>query len=274
MKSYRSLAIGALGMLAFHHALAQQTPPSQLPLLIIGASYANASTPYNNGTAPLGGVSVNLGSYLSLGNALAANHRLPGYVINEAQAGATTFARLSCSPATGTCGPAAWDSYQTQLERAISRVAIPPTFSQLNAKYVVIVKGNDCLHADAFGIPQSQSQPCTLNDMNATIDRQIAVGQYALDHGLTPIFDIMPRYEDLDLPLFRARANLQWVISEADYNMFRDQNRMRIAQELPRSIVLDMWKDFVHAADGLHPNDATNRGAAEIIAKALQKREH
>ena len=30
---------------------------------------------------------------------------------------------FSCAPGAATCGPAGWDSYQTQLERAIARVA-------------------------------------------------------------------------------------------------------------------------------------------------------
>ncbi len=269
MNVLRTLVAGALSLTAFHGAVAQQLP-SQLPLLIIGASYAEAKTPFANGTAPLGGAAVQLGSYLSLGNALVRNHKLPGHVINEAQAGATSFARPSCAPGASTCGPAGWDSYQTQLERAIARVAVPPALTTLNAKYVLIIKPNDCMHADAFGIPQSLAQPCTLADMNASVDRMLAAGRYAVERGLTPIYDVMPAYDALDLPLFRTRYGLQWVIGEADYNEFRTLHRTRIQNELPEAIVLDIWKDFVHLGDGLHPNAETSTHAANIIAKKLQ----
>jgi hypothetical protein len=268
MKILSTLIVGALGFMPFQAVVAQQLP-SQRPLLLIGASYAEAKTPYINGIAPLGGIAVGFGSYLSLGSALVRNNKLPGYVITEAQAGATSFDRLYCAAGAATCGPARWDGYQTQLERAISRVAIPPTFNALNAKYVVIVKPNDCLHADAFGVPQSESQPCSVADMNGSIDRMIAVGQYAIARGLTPIYDVMPRYESLDLPSFKSRFGLQWVISEDDYKLYRTMHMSRIGSELPGAIVLDFWKDFVHAGDGLHPNDATNRAAASVIAKKL-----
>jgi hypothetical protein len=270
MNQYRHVMIAALGALAIQTANAQ-VPNSQKPLLIIGASYAEAKTPFNNGIAPLGGVAVKLGSYLSLGNALVRNKKLPGYVINEAQAGGGTFARLACATGTSACGPAGWDSYQTQLERAIARVATPPTFTQLNAKYVVIVKSNDCLHADAFGVPQAQAQPCTRADMEATVDRLIAVGQHAIDHGLTPVYDIPPAYSHLDLPLFKSRYNLAWVIGEGDYNLLRSLHATRIATELPGAIVLDMWRNFVHGGDGIHPSDDSNADAANMIAKQLVK---
>jgi len=264
------LIVGSFGFMAT--AAAQQLP-SQYPLLVIGASYSEAKTPFSNGVAPLGGIAVGLGSYLSLGNALVRDTRLPGHVINEAQAGATTFDRPFCAPGAATCGPAGWDSYQTQLERAIARVAIPPSFTALNAKYVLIGKPNDCLHADAFGIPQSESQPCTEAEMNASIDRLIAVGEYAISRGLTPIYDVAPRYGDLDLPLFKTMFGLAWVASEGNYNQYRTLHRNRIRDELPGALMLDMWKDFVHGGDGIHPNDDTNRAAARIIAKTLLKRD-
>ena len=270
MKVFRILVAAAVTLTAWHGASAQALH-SQKPLLIIGASYAEAKTPFSNGVAPLGGVAVALGSYLSLGNALVRNNKLPGYVINEAQAGATSFARLACAPGAATCGPAGWDSYQTQLERAIARVAVPPALTTLNAKYVLIIKPNDCMHSDAFGIPQSQAQPCTLADMNASVDRMLAAGQYAVSRGLTPIYDIMPPYEGLDLPLFHARYGLQWVISESDYNALRTLHMTRLQNELPEAIVLDIWKDFVHVGDGLHPNAETNTRAANRIAKTLLK---
>ncbi len=246
---------------------------SDRPLLVIGASYSEGKTPFNNGLAPLGGVSVGLGSYLGLGHALTRDERLPGHVINEAQAGAGTFARPYCAPGASTCGPAAWDSYQTQFERALTRVAQPPSFNTYNAKYVVVTLANDCLHSDASGIPQNLAQPCTLAQMNATVDRLVALGNFVLSKGITPIFDVYPRYRDLDLPLFRGLFGLNWAIGEADYNTLRDLHRTRLTAELPQAIVLDMWKEFKHAGDGIHPDDATARRAARLIAQTLIQRD-
>jgi len=248
----RQFFIAGCVFLVAQTALAQ-TPASQEPLLIIGASFAEGKTPFNNGTAPLGGIAAEFGRYLSLGQALTRNHKLPGLVINEAQAGASTFARFACATGSPTCGPASWDSYQTQFDRAVRRVALPPSFTSHSAKYVVITVANDCLHADAFGVPQTASKPCTVNDMNASVDRMIAVGKSALSKGITPIFDVYPAYESLDLPLFKSLHGLQWVISEWEYKHFREMQRARIRAELPGAIELDIWQQFSHNGDGLHP---------------------
>jgi hypothetical protein len=265
-----------LAAASLHPALATSTEvkASQLPLLIVGASYAEGKTPFNNGIAPLGGVSVGLGSYLSLGQALTKSPLLPGYVINEAQAGATTFARSACAPGASTCGPAGWESYATQLQKALARVGVPPNFTTYNARYVLIITPNDCLHADAFGIPQSTSQPCSSAQLNQVADRLIAVGNQARAAGLTPIFDMMPRYKQLDLNLFRGLYGLAWVISEADYNTLRNLTSTRIRAEVPGSLVLDIWKDFANIGDGLHPTPETTRKAAHVIAKELIQRDH
>ncbi|MGQ0596314.1 hypothetical protein [Aquabacterium sp.] len=199
---------------------------------------------------------------------------MPGYVINEGQAGGTTFARSACAPGASTCGPATWDSYATQLQKALARVAVPPSFNTYNARYVVILTPNDCLHADAFGVPQSTTQPCTAAQMNQVADRLIAVGNQARAAGLTPIFDVMPRYKQLDLPLFRSLYGLAWVISEADYNTLRTVTSSRVRSEVPGAVVLDIWKDFVHIGDGIHPTPETARKAARTIGIELLQRDH
>lgn len=265
--------LGVAAASVFLHAAQARDGSSQLPLLVIGASYANGSTPYNNGAAPLGGISVGFGSYLSLGQALTRALLLPGYVINEGQAGAGTFAHPACAPGAATCGPGAWDSYMTMLNRALSRVPQPPTFTTFNAKYVVVTISNDCLHSDAFGVPQSSATPCTLAQMNQTADRLVAVGNAALAAGLTPIFDVYPKYEKLDLPSFGAQFGLNWVIGQADYNTLRSLVRSRLTAELPNAIVLDIWKDFEHLSDGIHPTPETSRRAAAIIAAEIWKRD-
>lgn len=263
-------ALAALGLLAMHsafagHELDQQ--PSQKPLLLIGASYMEAKTPFNNGIAPQGGRAVAFGTYLSLGAALTRDQMLPGYVINEAQAGAGTFTRFQCPPGAATCGAAVWDSYQVQLTRALARVAIPGGY---NAKYVISTISNDCLHAGGMGVPQPTSVPCTYEQLNAVADRLIALGNFAISKGLTPIFDMYPKYEDLDLPLFRVSAGVAWVINEQDYNTLRDLVHTRLAEELPGAIQLDIWKEFTHIGDGIHPDPATARKAAHVLANHLR----
>lgn len=247
--------------------------PSQQPLLVIGASYSEGKTPFNNGVAPLGGISVGFGAYLSLGQALTRSEVLPGFVVNEGQGGATTFARPYCAPGAASCGPAGWDSYQTQLERALARVALPPSFSTYNARYVVITTPNDCLHADSFGVPQALSSPCTAAQLNAVADRLIAVGQLVLSKGLTPVFDMYPRYESLDLPLFRSQFGLAWVIGEHDYRQLRELVRSRLRAELGGAVVLDIWQGFRHGGDGIHPDGASVRSAARMLAHELLRRD-
>lgn len=271
MSMKRLIALTAAALF-LQPALAKDKP-SQLPLLVIGASYAEGKTPFNNGIAPLDGISVGLGSYLSLGHALTRNELLPGFLINEAQGGAGTFARPFCAPGAPSCGPAGWESYQTQLDKALARVAVPPTFTSYNARYVVITMPNDCLHADAFGVPQTMSQPCTPAQMNDSVDRMIALGNYALSKGVTPIYDVYPRYHSLDLPLFRSLFGLAWVIGEHDYNQLRDLSRTRLQAELPSAVVLDMWKDFTHLGDGIHPDYATTKRAARLVAQTLIRRD-
>lgn len=268
MKKWIGLALSALVVQpVMADALASR--PSQWPLLLIGASYAEGKTPFNNGLAPLGGISVGLGSYLSVGQALTRNPLLPGYVINEGQAGATTFGRSYCAPGASSCGPATWDAYAVQLQKALARVAVPPNFTTYNAKYVVVMPPNDCLHADAFGVPQAMTQPCSAAQINQVADRLIAVGNQARAAGLTPVYATMPTYKQLDLPLFRSLYGLAWVIGEADYSTMRAVTSTRIRAEVPGAIVLDVWRDFVHIGDGIHPTPETARKAANIIAQSL-----
>jgi hypothetical protein len=81
------------------------------------------------------------------------------------------------------------------------------------------------------------------------------------------------RYRDLDLPFFGSSYGLAWVIGEADYDTLRDLGRTRIRAELPAAIQLDIWKDFRHSGDGIHPDDATTAKAAKIIALELKRRD-
>ncbi len=239
------------------------------PLLVIGASYSNGSLPFNDElVAPVFGIAVGFGSYLNLGNALIKDPRLPGYVINEAQGGATTFDRPGCNPGPG-CEAGEWQGYNKQLQKAMARVTIPGTAIRM-AKYVVITTANDCMHSDAFGIPQAETLPCNMDELNAYMDRLLAVGQQAIDAGLVPIFDLLPAYDKLDLPLTAAVFGLNWIADEAYYNTMRNLQHSRLTTELAGAVVLDIWADFEHMGDGIHPNDKTSRKAAEIIAQHIK----
>tara|TARA_B110001454_G_scaffold219057_1_gene249561 strand:+ start:1083 stop:1904 length:822 start_codon:yes stop_codon:yes gene_type:complete len=244
---------------------------SQKPLIVIGASYASAKTPYTGASAPLGGTAVNGSAYLSLGDALVREKSLPGFVVNEGQAGATSFARQDCNATT--CQSPGWDSYLTMFNKALPRVLAPPTFSSFGAKYVVITIPNDCLHAGAFDQPQSLTTPCTLQQIDESIDRMIAVGQSVISMGLTPVFDNYPKYNDLDLNHFKNTFGLPWVIDQTSYNKLRNRYKNRIQSELPNAIQVDVWKNFTHIGDGIHPNVETAKKAAKLLANALIARD-
>lgn len=237
------------------------------PIIVLGASYSSAAFPFDdNLSAPLGGVAVNLGRYLSFGNALTRDPRLPGYVINEANAGATTFDRPSCNPGPG-CNFGHWQGLDKQVTKALARVTIPGTNISM-AKYAVITSVNDCLHSDSFGIPQDQTRPCTMDEINAYIDRLIAAGQRLLNAGVTPIFDVYADYKRLDWPAAAAAAGLLWVADESYYNLLRETHRTRLTNELPGAVVMDMWKG-VTTEDGGHPDDRSMVRASQRVVQYI-----
>jgi hypothetical protein len=244
-----------------------QDKSAEAALLVIGASYANASTPiFNDLQAPLGGTSVNLGRYLSLGNALVREQSLSGHVINEAQAGATSFDRLACFPGPACVGPG-WEGYDRQLDRALARVS---GGGEVHADYVFIARGNDCNHPDAFGIEMDQTQECTDEQMNYSVDLTIAVAQKALALGITPIFSTAPEYANVDFEKFRQALGWTWIVGEAKYNAYSQLRADRIRSEVPEAILIDMWQGFAPMSDGLHPDRATTERAAKRVAKAIK----
>ena len=256
-----------LSLLLTTHTYATGVPK---PILVIGASYAKGQVPFNQGlTSPLFGNAVQDGSYLDLGRQMAAYGSLFFYhiqpIINEAQAGATTFERSGCGPTA--CDATYWDSYDTQLDRAILRVKnLSDPNKPLNATHVLISMANDCLHPNAFGVPWNSATPCGLAEFNAMADRFIALGQKAIANGLTPIFTKNPAYEDLDLPLFRDKFGFAWVPDEASYYLMRDTLASRITTELPAATYLDVWSSsFNHIGDGIRPDAASVQAAAIAI---------
>lgn len=252
------------------------TALAEAPVLVIGASYGNSVTPINdNLLGPLGGISLGLGSNISLGDALTRNRLLSGYVINEARGGSTTFDRIGCNP---VCNPATqWQGYDKQLTKALMRItlndAVTGEVTARNGKYVIITMPNDCLHADAFGVEQQDSTPCTPAQVNQFVDYMVALGQRVLDAGLIPIFPIRPAYDDLDLPLSGQLFGLAWMIDRTTYEAIGLAQQTRIAAELPGAVQLNIWQGFTHLGDGTHPNEATVKHAAQKIAVYIQQHE-
>ncbi len=272
---------GSLGLLVLSCLLAvpgtASTAPHNLgdsPILVIGASYASGKLPFNDDlVAPFGGGAVGFGSYLSLGDALI---KKGAFVINEAQAGATSFDRPFC--VTDACLPGGWQGYSTQLQKAAARVAVPNPLDPaqivgLNAAYVYIGLPNDCLHSGAAGIPQQDSAPCTPDEVSAYVDRMVAVGHQAQAMGLVPLYPLYPDYAALDLDLAMAMTGLSWVASEAQYCDMADTYEARISAEVPGALVVDVWKNFENLGDGLHPTPKRARRAAARVLNAIEQSE-
>ena len=258
-------------MMLFISLLFSATVAAEQPLLIVGASYENGVIPVNdNLQGPFGGASVGAGSYLSLGNALIRNRTLSGYVINEAQAGATTFDRTACNP---VCDPnLQWQGFDKQLTKALGRVLVfDGTNFSYNAKFVLIGYSNDCLHSDAFGVPQNLTSPCTQVEFDEHADRMIALGQRVLNLGLTPVYLLPPAFNDLDLDTFRTTFGLLWTISEADFNQMYDNRATRITNEVPGAVQLKVWEHFNVLPDGIHPDGRSAEKAAQVIAQYVRQ---
>jgi hypothetical protein len=238
------------------------------PIIVIGGSWSNGDLPLNSELeGVLGGMNVGLGSYLDLGKALIRDHRLSGFVINEGQAGGSTLAHPDCG--LFQCATYGWISMDEQFERALRRVSSPALPQGVyNSKYVVITAGNDCLHSNAFGIPQAQTTPCSLTEMNEYIDRMIALGQKVINTGLTPVFTSVADIKDLDLSL--QAPFFYWFIDDTSYTTLAELYEMRLSSELPGSVYLDVWKNFTHIGDGLHPTNRSSKKAAKIIAKYIR----
>jgi len=275
-----SRAVGSIALLCLLAAPSSPTTAAPLPqiddrpILVIGASYVDGRLPFNNGLqAPFGGSSVGFGSFLSVGDALV---RAGSFVINEGQAGATTFDRNLCL--VDTCVPVGWQGYQTQLQKAAARVAIPnpvdPTQALgYNAQYVYIGMPNDCLHSGAVELPGQVSSPCTLAEVDAIADRLIDVGENAMDLGLVPIFTEYPDYDDIDLSIQAAATGLTWYVDETQWEQIASTVHSRIADELPGAIIVDAWRNIEVGPDGLHPVPKSAQKAARRIKKGIEEYE-
>jgi len=245
-------------------------------LLVIGSSYAKGTTRLDdNQLGSLAGLSVGSGGYLSLGDALVRERSLNGLVINEANVGNTTFDRYSCL--AYECLPfGKLLGYQAQFENALKRVAIydlnaPELITEYNAKYLLIGVPNDCIHSDAFGVPQVDTHPCTQKEINELADNVIEIANQAESLGIIAIIPILPKYESLDLDIVQQGLGLKWVVNEYQYNDIRDTLVLRFENELENALIVDIWKKFKHRGDGIHPNRKTVRKAARHISRIIRK---
>ena len=273
-KLSKIMGIAAAGLLALNQSAIAGGLDDEPALLVIGASDVSGKTPINdNMNAVLGGVAVGYGSFLALGDALIRTPELPGFVINEGQAGAGTFDRVGCNP---ECGPGWWTGLDKQFDRALARVTMrdpenPANILGYNADYILIGGANDCLHSDAFGVPMDETQPCTLDELNIVIDRQIALGQRALNLGITPIYNIHGACSEETAINAVESWGLLWWMDVATCNVYRDLHRTRIADELPDALLVDAWRGFTTTSDGLHADSRTSMRAAHRIARAIKQ---
>lgn len=272
----RSLGVMALLCLVSSPTTTTASPVPSVddqPILVIGASYADGRLPFNDSMqAPFGGAAVNFGGYLSLGDALV---RVGKLVVNEAQAGATTFDRSMCL--ADVCLDVGWQGYSAQLHKAMSRVAIPnpaePTqIMGYNAQYVYISMPNDCLHSGAAGVPMSQSAPCDEEQVDAFVDRMLAVGEDVIDMGLVPIYSRYPDSDDIDLSIQGAMTGLTWWVNDHQWNTIATTFESRVEDELPGAILVDAWRNM-QTIDGLHPTPKSAQRAARRIRDAISEYE-
>lgn len=278
LPSRRILGVLALSCLASSPATYSSAAPvpsiTDQPILVIGASYADGRLPFDDSLqAPFGGMAVNFGSYLSEGDALVRQGLM---VVNEAQAGATTFDRDMCL--NDFCLDVGWQGYSTQLTKALARVTVrnpanPAQVLGYNAKYVYFSLANDCLHSGAAGIPQAQSAPCSQQEIEELVDRVVEVAEDAMDVGLVPVFSRYPAYDDIDLAFQAAATGLTWYANESQWNAIADTFESRIEDELPGAIMVDAWHNLEVLPDGLHPTPKSANKAAKRIREAIEEYE-
>ncbi len=266
-----SLFVAALSLTTSTVAKAAPLPePTDSPILVIGASYAEGKLPLDDMMqGPFGGSSVGFGSYMDLGDALSRQGR---FVVNEAQAGATATDRQMCLDAF--CLPVGWLGYAGQLHKALARVAIPdpadPTqVLGYNAQYVYFGLVNDCMHSGAAGIPQLESEPCDEAEIEDFLDEVLEAAADATDAGLVPVFPKYPDYGDIDLSIQAAATGLTWYANEDQWNQLAEMWHERIAEDLPDAIIVDAWANMATLPDGLHPTPRSAKRAAKRVIQAI-----
>ncbi len=256
------------------YGIESANPSNTTALLMIGASYESGKTRIDDDKfASLNGMAVGYGDYLALGDAYIREKMSNGLVVNEANVGNTTFNRPTCL--YDSCLPGGdMFGYNEQFERALLRVAIynpedPTVINGYNAKFLFIGIPNDCIHSDALGVPQKEARPCDIDKVNETVNGVVKVANKASDLGITPIIALHPEYHAIDLPLVKKALNLEWVANESEYNLLRNEYSKRVKTEVRNVIVLELWENFKHRGDGIHPSRQTVMKAAKKLAETI-----
>ncbi len=266
-----SFGIVALTLTSSSAEAAPLPEPTDSPILVIGASYAEGKLPLNDMMqGPFGGSSVGFGSYMDLGDALSRQGR---FVVNEAQAGATATDRPMCLDAF--CLPVGWLGYSAQLTKALARVAIPDPADPTqilghNAQYVYFGIVNDCMHSGAAGIPQLDSAPCDEAQVEAFVHAVIDAAAEATAVGMIPVFPEYPDYGDIDLSIQAAATGLTWYANKDQWDLIAHTWHELISQEVPDAIFVDAWANMDTLPDGLHPTPRSAKRAAKRVIKAIE----
>jgi len=233
------------------------TEITKKPILLVGASLTKQHAEFRDGVNTVFPFSVNAGSYVSLEGAL---WRKDFIVMNMGIGGSAVF-----DYDTDLFGYADTVSgFQTQLDRALLMVTTPG--GEINADYGVIVWGNEHLHG------LITPNPSTIDDINATTDTYIALGQQLLDAGVTPIFSKYPAWGVMDISGFLA-FGAPWVIDQTTWELLATTYETRIAAELPDALIVGMWDNYTNLGDGVHPDEESAMTAAIAIERAIDDHE-
>ena len=221
--------------------------PTNPVIGVIGASSVDCSLPLNT---PLLGVGFAGCSYEALEKKLTKNKDLQklGFTIQStAQAGS----RSHDVPGTD------WLGYSSQLHQLNMTTTWFDGVQRL--KYLVVGIPNDCVH----------SLPCTVNDMQATIDNVKQAVSSATQAGVTVMMNAYPDWVDLDLQAAAMAFGLTNIISEEDYVVLTQMHRDQISV-MPGVVYVDAWQGNYTTVDGLHPKDVNQIEAAKRIAKIIK----
>jgi hypothetical protein len=232
---------------------------------IIGSSYENSSPPINDaGESPFFyGMAVNSGRFNDLGQNLSAWGI--DYVINEAESGATTFSRPGCSATE--CTTAVWSSFDTQYSRLKART-FNPAVGKADVDYLYMGLSNDCLHSDAFGLPQNDAVTCTNSDRDLVVAEYVRLAEQAVLDGMTPVYSTLPEYDSLNLPALEA-LGIVWTVDKWRYSVLRYQLYNALTM-VPGTVVLcDTYDNIQVGWDGIHPTQQSMNLAGKRVARAI-----
>ena len=174
-----------------------------------------------------------------------------GYTVQSAaQAGS----RSHDVPGTG------WLGYSSQLHQLNMTTTWFDGVQRM--KYLVVGIPNDCVH----------SIPCTVNDMQVTIDNLKLAVNSATQAGVTVMVNAYPDWQDMDLHAAGMAFGLTNIISEGDYAVLIQMHRDQISA-MPGVVYVDAWKGNFTTVDGLHPKDVNQVEAAKRIVKIIEELE-